>query len=162
MSSTDINPDPNILKRHVPLPNIYNKRQGYLNLHQVSSTFVVWRLGSPRLFQQTPRQLKLLPTDAADPWNIVNRRQGFQTWNNGSSGAVWNIDTQPSSDTLVGSTVQLNTQNIVSYIFYILVSRAPFYDKINVGVDFCLSVFSPQLTPSIKPSTNYLDTTPFS
>ena len=116
----------------------------------------------PRLFQQTPQPLGLSPIDVAAPWNIVNRLQGFQTRRCGSSGAIWNIDSRSSSGMLVGSTGYLPLKNILLSIFYIIVARAPFSIKINVTVDFSLSVFVPWLKPRINFRKNYLNTTTFS
>ena len=108
-----------------------------------------------------PRPLELYPTNATDPWNIINRYRGFQTLCHGSSRNIWDIESRPSSNTLVGSTGHLTPRNIVLPIFYIRVVHPPFYVKINGIVAFTISVFVPLLTPIINPSKNYLSISVF-
>ena len=45
---------------------------GIPNLWQESTTFVAKRQGTPQIFQQKSRPLKLSAVDAVAPWNIVN------------------------------------------------------------------------------------------
>ena len=114
--STDVIPD-EISATDVRDPTIYVSSQEPSSSDDKSP---------PNFSQQTPRSHELSPTTNLTTWNIVNRRQGFQNRRSDPSGAVWNVDSRWSSDTLVGSSSLLYTRKTVCLSFYVGVSCAPF------------------------------------